>query len=352
MGQPLLIRADADTRIGVGHFMRCLALAQAWLRQGAGVAILSNCQGDALPRRATSAGIKFVPLEKSHPHSSDIDMTLAQLKRLDNPWLVIDGYQFDPAYHQSIRTAGFRLLVIDDAAHLPYYHADVLLNQNSGAERLAYHCDPDTSLLLGSQYALLRPEFLPKRGWHKDIPRTASKVLITMGGSDPNNVTMKVIQALQQVDIPNLEATVVVGPANPNLETLHQAVQNSTHDLRLLTDVPDMAELMSWADVAVSAGGSTCWELAFMGLPSLLLVLSDNQEVVATGMSNGGAAQNLGDGHQISVADLKDALAKITRDGTLRQQMSLRGRVLVDGAGTERICEAMATHNPSKRVGV
>src|SRR5262245_3347577 len=134
---PLLIRADASVQTGAGHVMRCLALAQAWHAQG-GVATFLSCDTNkTLQQRILAAGPGYIRLEKPHPDRRDLDTTLAALTGLTTqmavqgtPWLVLDGYHFDTAYHQAIRAAGYRLLVIDDMGHLPEYAADVLLNQN------------------------------------------------------------------------------------------------------------------------------------------------------------------------------------------------------------------------------
>lgn len=337
----ILIRADANTQMGIGHLMRCLAIAQAWQANGGNATFLSACESDALRQRVASAGIGFIPLERAHPDSADLGMTLAQLERLDSSWLVVDGYHFDPAYQQSVRTPGYRLLVIDDTAHLPYYHADVLLNQNIKAERLAYRYDPDTLLLLGTSYALLRPEFLSWRGWHRCIRDVARQVLVMMGGGDPDNVTMKVIQALQQVDIPDLKAKIVVGPANPHLEILCQAARSSGGRIEIMADVSDMPELMAWADVAVSAGGSTCLELAFMGLPTVVLVVAHNQRETTEGLQKAGAAVSLGWHERVDGERITDEITALCRDPDQRRELSQNGRRLVDGRGTERLLGLM-----------
>ncbi|MBI3302264.1 MAG: UDP-2,4-diacetamido-2,4,6-trideoxy-beta-L-altropyranose hydrolase, partial [Deltaproteobacteria bacterium] len=242
----LLIRADADAQIGTGHVMRCLALAQACRAQGGAAVFLSHCESGALRQRIEDAGIGFIPLEEPHPAPCDLQTTfsvLAQLAtgnwQLATSFLILDGYHFNPAYQHAVRTAGHRLLVIDDTGHLPHYHADVLLNYGLSATRLPYRCDADTLLLLGPRYALLRPEFLTWGGWQREIPDVARKVLVTLGGADPNNVTLKVMQALQQLNVPGLEVRSVVGPANPHLKALQRAVQPFPCHVQLLTGVTD-----------------------------------------------------------------------------------------------------------------
>lgn len=337
----LLIRCDADTQIGSGHLMRCLALAQAWQAEGGTVTFLSRCESDALRRRIRSAGLNFASMDEPHPDASDLRQTLGLLEQLATVqaagcWLVLDGYHFDSVYQQSIRAAGHRLLVVDDMAHLPHYHADLVLNQNIHAERLTYHCDSDTELLLGSDYSMLRPEFQSWRGWQRETPHVARKVLVSLGSGDPDNVTLKVIQALQQTEISNLEARVVVGPANQHLETLRKATAHST-SIELLVDVTQMAELMAWADLAVSAGGSTCWELAFMGLPSVVVVLAENQIGTAQGLDEVGAVLNLGWYERISVEQIRKALCQLMRAPAVLGEMSRRGQELVDGDGVKRL---------------
>jgi spore coat polysaccharide biosynthesis predicted glycosyltransferase SpsG/RimJ/RimL family protein N-acetyltransferase len=225
--------------------------------------------------------------------------------------------------------------VIDDMAHLPAYHADILLNQNLDTEKLKYNCDSDTALLLGPRYALLRQEFLAWRGWQREIPKAAHKVLVTMGGGDPDNVTGAVIRALS--DLPGVEAVVVVGGSNPNLAALNAAIGDRPSTVRLVANATNMPELMAWADVAVAGAGTTSWELAFMGLPCLLMVLADNQRSVAQVLDRQGVSKSLGGGRQIDPAHLARALGALLLDAGQRGQMSRAGRTLVDGRGAGRV---------------
>ena len=165
-----------------------------------------------------------------------------------------------------------------------------------------------------------------------------------MGGADPNNMTLKVIKAFQVLDIPSLEVRVVAGPANRNIFSLHQAVQTAICNIQLLTEVSDMAELMSWADVAVSAAGSTCWELALMGLPALLIILAENQAGIAHGLEEAGVAVNLGWCSQLSDSALAESLTSLIFDSAKRHNMSQKGRQLVDGYGQCRVLSALSHH--------
>ena len=200
----LVIRADANSQIGIGHVMRCIALAQTWQDRGGKVTFLSHCDSEALHQRIIDEGFDFIPIEKPCPKPNDLSFTLKMLSAISHKlsaaslWLALDGYHFTPDYQKAIRENGYKLLVIDDMAHLDHYHADILLNQNIYASSLHYSCDRETVKLLGCEYVLLRREFLKYKDWKREIPEKAKKILVTMGGSDPDDVTLKVIRALSR----------------------------------------------------------------------------------------------------------------------------------------------------------
>ena len=341
MSRFLVICADASSHIGAGHLMRCLALAQGWKARGGQATFITACKSDGLRQRLSNEDFQVITLDRPYPDPADWETTSQVLAAHSGAWVVLDGYHFDAAYQCQIKEAGHRLLVIDDMAHLNHYYTDVVLNQNINAERLHYACEPYTQLLLGTRYVLLRSEFLPWRGWQREIPKVARKVLVTLGGGDPDNQTLKVIRALQQVDLDGLEAVVVVGASNTHFRELQSAAHNSGFAIRVVQNVTDMSDLMAWADVAVSAGGSTCWEMAFMGLPNVILVLAENQRGVAEGLDARGIALNLGWYVQVSELDFAQALKMLMSNPARCKAMSEKGRQIVDGAGTDRVVSVM-----------
>ena len=356
----LLIRADADGRMGTGHVMRCLALARAWQsadgpRHGSQSTFLSRCPIEGLRRRIRSAGNELILLDRSHPAPSDLAATLdvlAQAKTGSQPadatWVVLDGYHFDSSYQLAVRDAGGRVVAIDDSVRLPHYHADVLLNQNAGAEQLDCACDSETSLLLGPRFALLRPEFQPWESFRRMTPGLARKVLVTLGGADPTNATLPVLGALARLSdaaakdaVPHWEAKIVLGPANPHLDSLREKLRRTSGNVQLLTDVDDMAELMAWADVAVTAAGTTCWELARMQLPAVALVVADNQEPIARRLAEMGAVTRPEHSGQDIEERIAEALSALCHDPDRRAKQSEVGRRLVDGRGAGRVVAVM-----------
>jgi len=334
---PLVIRADANAHIGTGHLMRCLALAQGWKDSGGEVVFATACSNDNLLGRLYDEGFRMHKIENPYPNPQDWEATREILEEHKGAWLVIDGYHFDSSYQRLVKESGHPLLVIDDYGHADHYYADIVLNQNLHAESLTYSCEPYTKLLLGTKYVLLRREFLKWRGWKRKVPEVARKVLVTMGGSDPENATLKVISAINMVDFEPLEVAVVIGPTNPHYEALERAARTSRHSIILMRDVPNMPELMSWADIAISAGGTTCWELAFMGLPAVLVAMAENQRLVAERMAEEGSAINLGRHGGLAFDETTKVTRELLTDSRRRLKMSCKAQELVDGEGVERL---------------
>jgi spore coat polysaccharide biosynthesis predicted glycosyltransferase SpsG len=216
--------------------------------------------------------------------------------------------------------------------------ADLLLNQNISANESLYsNRHADTRLLLGTRYALLRREFWKWRGWKRNVPDVATNILVTLGGSDPDNVTRQILQSLLPLKTPGLRVKAVIGAANPHGQSLRDLADSSLGRFELIGNTSEMPELMAWADLAVAAGGSTCWELALMGLPMVLLVLADNQRAIAAGLEREGAAIDLGWHNLLESVHMTKVLGDLLNDPIRRRLMSDLGRKLVDGCGASRV---------------
>ena len=335
----LLIRADASSKIGTGHVMRCLALAQAWQDRGGKVTFFSHCPNEKLQQMIVAQGFGLELVKNPHPASGDMDQIEAAVRL--GQWLVLDGYHFDPDYQKAARKAGYKVLVIDDTAHQSEYHADILLNQNIHAENLNYSTNPDATRLFGTRYAMLRREFLRCRESERKTPDRAKSILVTLGGSDPGNVTLKVIEALKLLGNKDLEVWIVAGPANLHFASLEKALQNAPFKAKIMSTVMNMPELMTWADLAISAAGSTCWELAFMGVPMVLITVADNQEGIGSGLAQAGAALSLGRSDGLSEKHLAKEIAGVLESSRLLTRLSEEGPGIVDGYGVNRVVEAM-----------
>ena len=183
----------------------------------------------------------------------------------------------------------------------------------------------ETELLLGTRLSRLR-EFLDW-DWKRPQPRA----------KDPRHarrrfppLLVKVIEGLLS-SYPDLEVKIVCGQLNQNRDMLVRAAEPASFRIDLMTATDEMPELMAWADLAISGGGSTCWELAFMGLPALAVVLADNQLGVVEELDGRGIVLGLGRFGRLTVDALSSAVRRLLDDRERRAEMSRLGRELIDG---------------------
>jgi len=338
----LLLRADASVAIGTGHVMRCLALAQAVTDSGGRAVFVMAVSTPGIRAMLEGASCQVVMVTATAGTAEDAQQTIAIAQEQQAGWIVVDGYPFNAEYQRALKSAGCKVLFLDDYAHATHYAADLVLNQNSYAsEKMYAGREPYTRLLLGPRHALLRREFISWRGWTREIAPAARKILVTMGGSDPENTTGVVMAALRAV--PGIEVTVVVGGSNPHFEELAQLASKLGSGFRLQKDVSNMPALMAWADLAISGAGTTCWEMCLLQLPMLLIDLAENQKPIAGSLAESGAAIHLGSSANVTKEEIAKQVTSLLVSQADRVKLSERCGKLVDGRGTERVLEEL-TH--------
>jgi UDP-2,4-diacetamido-2,4,6-trideoxy-beta-L-altropyranose hydrolase len=275
----LILRADAGAEIGTGHVMRCLALAQAWQDAGGLALFVSSLIPAALVARLRRENIAVAQLTTVRGSADDAAASIALAHERGAAWVVLDGYCFDAAYAGALRSAGLRLLALDDMNHLDRYPVDILLNQNLSADVALYagKVGEDTTLLLGPRYSLLRREFRHAPARTADATRKTLRVLVSFGGGDAENYSEAVLRNLAASGRRDLEVVVLAGAANPHVFSLEQLAVTLPFRCTVRVNVENVATIMAWADAAVTAAGSTVWELAAMQLPALIGAHEDNQ---------------------------------------------------------------------------
>jgi UDP-2,4-diacetamido-2,4,6-trideoxy-beta-L-altropyranose hydrolase len=343
----LLIRADATAEIGTGHIMRCLALAQAWKDAGGEAIFVCSPLPGTLERCLLQEGFESV-LQFGAPGSEDDASEISRLaSRFDPDWIVCDGYSFGTNYQRRMRRTGARLLVVDDYAHLSEYDADVILNPNLGAERSNYHVRKGApEFLLGSRFALLRREF-------RDVipddhpPRERDfRLIVTMGGADEGNASEIVLANLRQAGGAErlAEIEVLVGPANRWRNKIGAACEAFSIATGIRTvplfQPPSLPELFRDSDLAISAAGGTCWELAYLGVPMILLSAAENQRPVALNIQKAGFGIDVGE-PAADMPGLVRAFDTLVFSPALREKMSRTARQHVDAQGPFRVCEVL-----------
>jgi UDP-2,4-diacetamido-2,4,6-trideoxy-beta-L-altropyranose hydrolase len=337
----LLIRADASPAIGTGHVMRCLALAQRWHDAG-GKSVFAMAASTPTIRARLAAECCTIASIPDAMGSMEDAACLADLASTHcSRCVVIDGYRFSSVYRRSIQQSGAMLLCIDDNGLTDELFADLVLNQNLHGCDTLYPCrKPETELLLGPKFVLLRREFDDWRNWKREVHPNAQRILVTMGGSDPANLTEIVLQALSELCLENVETVLVAGGSNPRIADLRDRAEQFHGRLRVEVNPINMAELMAWADLAISAAGATCWEMCMLGLPALVIDAGECQVPLARELDRAGVAVHV-PRDQITVRKLTTKFQELIASGQLRSGLSRKASGLVDGCGAARVVEAM-----------
>jgi UDP-2,4-diacetamido-2,4,6-trideoxy-beta-L-altropyranose hydrolase len=341
MSNDLIIRADGGPTIGMGHLMRCIALGQEWRRTDGRVTFVTAARNDRGVERLKHNGFDVVQVPAPHPDDADLKCMKTVIASRAPAAVVIDGYNFDTTYQATLRDTGTPVVVIDDNAQLPYYCADVIVNPNVYADSLTYRCDPSARLLLGPRFALLRGEFTAEPCAQRSVPAYASRVLVTMGGSDPENWTGRILQIVRAIEHP-LEVVVVLGENNPNRIDIekHAALDRR---VRIESNPGTMRSLMAETDLAISAAGQTCLELAYMNVPMCLCVIADNQQRAANYFAQHGIAVVLNGSDLLNPPAASVVIADLIADRDRRVEMVQRAAEHVDGHGCRAALEAISS---------
>lgn len=347
----VLIRADASPTIGSGHIARCLTLARVLRGQGAHVAFacreLAGHRLHALEAEGFEAFAlpDYYPgedpqqaIESFLPWHADIEaLEKALIDRPGFDWIIVDHYGLDHHWQAAARRFAPRIMALDDLATRTY-DVDLLLNQNLSGTQSAYAglLPERCRTLLGPRYALLRDEF---RCGAIDIKPEVKRVLVNFGGFDAAMQTYQAMLAL--ADFNELEVDFVAGLDNPAW-TRMQTMAASRPRWRLHSFVSHFHRFMMEADLFIGAGGGTSWERAAMGLPTICIAVSDNQQANSEVMARFGAHIYLGPCAQVTVDQLRQAIGFVVGNKGLRQSLAQHSRQLVDGLGASRVAVALA----------
>jgi UDP-2,4-diacetamido-2,4,6-trideoxy-beta-L-altropyranose hydrolase len=338
----IAFRVDSSRDVGSGHVMRCLSLADFLAARGDSCAFLCRpAPGDLIGEieRHGHTVIRMPSLadESAISEPDDARATDEGLARFGFDWLVVDHYHLGIEWERSVRPSAQDLLVIDDIGR--DHECSLLLDQNlSNPMHSRYRRTlSEEKLLMGPQYALLRAEFAASRA--AAVQRRGGmlgRFLVSMGGSDPSNATAKALAGLESAWQHGWHVDVIVGAGNPNSKSI-ESICSRLPAAKLHVQASNMAQLMSSADCAIGAGGSTTWERCCLGLPALVCMLSIDQASIATAVAQAGAQLLVGWDQEVTVADYTREVSALTSDRLLA--MSASAAKICDGLGASRVAE-------------
>lgn len=353
------IRCDASREIGSGHVMRCLVIADALSRLGYAVTFICREFPWHLAHKivARGHGVELLPLDDEGwannarygswigaDPQKDAEQTATVLSRLIPsrimPFVVVDHYGLDKSWHGRMRQLVKSLIVIDDL-HDRALDCDLLVDQNVGHSPHLYNglVPCHATRLVGARYAPIDPSFQARRDGalrRRSGLSYPKRLLVAVGGVDADNITQKTLEANNLLGNP-FEVDVVLSGIAMHLDAIRKAVSDYDTQVRLHIDTPEMARLMSFADLAVGACGVTAIERCVVGLPSLVVIAADNQIDPARQISRTGAARVLGRSSAVDARQIAAELATFIKDNDLFQRTIAASAALCDGTGLSRI---------------
>ena len=361
----IIFRADSSLQIGSGHVMRCLTLAGYLKKQGNDSMFICRKHSRHIGKHIESLGHELRWLPEPPPgaftadagdeyaawlglsQETDAAETAQVLRSLPAPadWLVVDHYALDRTWHLALKPLVGNLFVIDDLANRPH-DCRVLLDHNlnsDGGARYRGLVPPECQLLCGPEYALLRDEFVKARKKLRVRDGKVRRVLVFFGGVDESNETKKACEALSRLTGEVPEVDVVLGLANPHREQIAQFCAVHRHFV-YHCQIANMGDLMARADLSIGAGGTTSWERAYLGLPTIIITLAANQVSGTEALAAAGAAWNLGFRTDVTSGRITTAVSMVIQNPDSVRTMSQKALALFGDdptPGVERVARVM-----------
>lgn len=344
--KPALFRVDGSYHLGWGHITRCLAFAQGLGEIGVKSVFVIRDYEPKITELIQHYGYEEETIPQGSSFAEDASLTSEFASRYSVKLLITDLSNTDnmtnlgeySRYFPALKAARKFMISIDDfiKTNFPY---DIQIIPYYGAENMNYESHDSTKLLLGPAYFIFRQEFIEAAKMSRAIKKGAQNILLTMGGSDPLNLTLKIAKALNRLNITSLNLRIVIGPgfATSAKQEIGRILKGFEGNYELVMENDNMAELMLWSDLAITGGGLTKYETAVTGTPSIIISHFDQEVERTKEFERGGSTLHLGLISEINERDIAEAIEKLLKDYALRAEMAKRGKNLVDGRGIERI---------------
>ena len=323
------IRAGGNKNQGLGHVARCISLAQELIFNNFKVLFLID-DDTYIIDFLNKHGLEFNTLI-SKDLNLEIKETKKIIKDLNIDLLITDSYNLNDFYFKEMKNTVKYLVSIDDT-NLYDYISDIVINYNIYAKKLNYKFNAETKYLLGCNYCLFREEF--QENDYISINKTCKNVLITMGGTDVNNYTYTILKYLYKFN--DMNFNVIVNEKFNNLNKL-KALANSKSNINLIFNPDNMKSIMLKNDIAISASGSTAYELLSLSIPSILIIQADNQELICKELSNINTCIYGGWFDELTEDKFNKIFAKLTNNYEFRKSISDNCKGVVCKTGVKNV---------------
>ncbi len=342
----IAIRTDGNAQIGTGHLMRCMTIANALKEMQVEVFfVINNEQSEIF---LGERGFSYHMIQGHYESMEEETLELLQiLKEQDVQLLIVDSYNATEEYLAEIN-AQIPVFYLDDfgASNLS---VSGLINYNVYAQKAFYkkHYPKEVELILGSKYAPVKPEF---SATPYEIRDKVKRILITMGGSDMQNVAGSLGEELIRELPEDIELTLICGKFNPHLEELTD-FSKANPRVQVLINVPDMWNQIAKSDLVIAATGTTMYELCTIGVPTICCHYVDNQRKMAEYFGKETSMVNAGDYSKAPkevLSSIVEETKRLILDAELRQKLSMEMKAISDGKGAHRIAEKLCNYLETK----
>jgi len=320
----IAIRADGGSQIGMGHIMRTLVLAKELAKTND---VFYICKVDVPLSSKYKSGMDKVKAEGFNVVTINENNIINDLKNIAVDCLITDSYDVNEEYF-NLTKGMFEITGYIDDMNLHYFNVDFIINQNIGAEEYSYKANKDTRLFLGTNYTMLREEF--RKNPNKNIKKEVQNFMITVGGADPNGITNIICNYVKDLEF---KFHVIIGPSFKEENIKKLIYLKTLKDNINLYFNANMIEIMNKCDIAISACGSTLYELSACQVPTLGLIIADNQEKIAYKMDERGLIYNLGWYEELTKDIIIDNIKKIYKLNNRQEMIKKQKNIDQNGVG-------------------
>ena len=335
----IFIRVDSSTKVGYGHLIRCLALADTLKKSFKINFICTNLNGNLISQicKKKFEVFRFNTKSQRINVKKDAEKTISIIKKHRNKksLLILDSYILSQEWENRVRPYVKRLIVIDDLMDRKH-SCDLIIDQNLHTQMNSLYNKSvlkNCVKLLGPDYAILRNQFIAQRKYARIRSLPIKNILVSFGGTDNENHTLHALTSLKKLNS-DVNVNVVTGTANIGKKIIKNFCKKN-FNYNYFEQVENMVKLMQVADLCIGSSGTITWERCCVGLPAIAIVASNDQKDIASAVSKNKCIINLG---KIKKSDNVNyvRLMKNLKNSEL-QNMSRNCMKLVDGKGAARI---------------
>lgn len=348
---PILFRCDGTPSQGWAPFYQCLVAAGAMQRRRRGTYFLSRLEPQTLAGPILRGGHEWSDCNTEIGTADDLDATIREARRLNAAAIIVAAPQLSAEYLRELDATGILVVAIDNTAGVCFPNK-LVINPFLSLSREQYQLERGTQLLCGTRYPLVRPQIRRLRPLRAQEPPQPFRALVALGDDDVDNVTLQIARQLVGVEgIHRLD--LFARPHHPHLDAIREFAAQHEGRVGVAIEVPELAARVSRCHFAVTSGDAFSLELCCVGVPQLMVSISDHHAANAQHLDDEGVATNLGMAKDLTPDALEQAVQILLTDPMERQGMARCGRQLIDGRGPDRmVCAVEVLLHPAQQRGL